>query len=127
MAENRNEMKIKTLAQDLGMRSKELCDLLVKYGYTDKTVNGSVTEEEFNVVMGAMTASNQIVNINDYVSGKTHIIVETEERIQKREEEARLAAEKAAAEEAAKKLAEEEKAMANTRLLEEIRDLLKNK
>ena len=42
-------------------------------------------------------------------------------------EEERLAAEKAAAEEAAKKLAEEEKAMANTRLLEEIRDLLKAK
>ena len=42
-------------------------------------------------------------------------------------EEERLAAEKAAAEEAEKKLAEEEKAMANTRLLEEIRDLLKAK
>ena len=42
-------------------------------------------------------------------------------------EEERLAAEKAAAEEAAAKAAEEEKAMANTRLLEEIRDLLKNR
>ena len=42
-------------------------------------------------------------------------------------EEERLAAEAAAAEEAAAKAAEEEKAMANTKLLEEIRDLLKNK
>ena len=42
-------------------------------------------------------------------------------------EEERLAAEKAAAEEAAAKAAEEEKAMANTRLLEEIRDLLKSR
>ena len=42
-------------------------------------------------------------------------------------EEERLAAEKAAAEEAAAKAAAEEKAMANTRLLEEIRDLLKNR
>ena len=42
-------------------------------------------------------------------------------------EEERLAAEKAAAEEEAAKLAAEEKAMANTRLLEEIRDLLKSK
>ena len=45
----------------------------------------------------------------------------------KKAEEERLAAEKAAAEEAAAKAAEEEKAMANTRLLEEIRDLLKNR
>ena len=37
------------------------------------------------------------------------------------------AAAKAAEEAAAAKAAEEEKAMANTRLLEEIRDLLKNK
>ena len=42
-------------------------------------------------------------------------------------EEERLAAEKAAAEEAAAKAAAEEKEMANTRLLEEIRDLLKNR
>lgn len=42
-------------------------------------------------------------------------------------EEERLAAEKAAAEEAAAKAAAEEKAMANTRLLEEIRDLLKTR
>ena len=41
--------------------------------------------------------------------------------------EEKAAAEKAAAEEAAAKAAAEEKAMANTRLLEEIRDLLKNK
>ena len=42
-------------------------------------------------------------------------------------EEERLAAEKAAQEEAAAKAAAEEKAMANTRLLEEIRDLLKSR
>ena len=42
-------------------------------------------------------------------------------------EEERIAAEKAAADEAAAKAAEEEKAMANTKLLAEIRDLLKNK
>ena len=42
-------------------------------------------------------------------------------------EEERLAAEKAAEAEAASKAAEEEKATANTRLLEEIRDLLKNR
>ena len=41
--------------------------------------------------------------------------------------EEKAAAEKAAAEEAAAKAAAEEKAMVNTRLLEEIRDLLKNK
>ena len=42
-------------------------------------------------------------------------------------EEERLAAEAAAAAEAATKAAEEEKATANTRLLEEIRDLLKSR
>ena len=47
-------------------------------------------------------------------------------KAQKAEEE-RLAAEKAAAEEAAAAALAEEKATANTRLLEEIRDLLKNK
>ena len=54
-----------------------------------------------------------------------------EERVelakQAKAEEERLAAEKAAAEEAAAMAEAEAKAMANTRLLEEIRDLLKNK
>ena len=50
-----------------------------------------------------------------------------EEAKKAKAEEERLAAEKAAAEEAAAKAAEEEKAMANTRLLEEIRDLLKSR
>ena len=109
MADNRNEMKIKQLAHDLGMRSKELCDLLAKYGYTDKNSNGSVSETEFNVIMGALTASNQIVHINDYFIGKTHIVVETEERVQKREEEARIAREKAEAERLAKEKAEAER------------------
>ena len=88
---------------------EELCDLLAKYGYTDKNSNGSVSETEFNVIMGALTASNQIVHINDYFIGKTHIIVETEERVQKREEEARIAREKAEAERLAKEKAEAER------------------
>ena len=50
-----------------------------------------------------------------------------EEAKKAKAEEERLAAEKAAAEVAAAKAAEEEKAMANTRLLEEIRDLLKSR
>ena len=54
-----------------------------------------------------------------------------EEKVEKakvvKAEEERLTAEKAAEAEAAAKAAEEEKATANTRLLEEIRDLLKNR
>ena len=81
MAENRIDMKINKLAQDLGMKSRELIDVLASYGFEGKTNNSSISEEEFNVLMGHLTASHQIVDINGYFTGKTHIIVETEERI----------------------------------------------
>ena len=98
MAENRNDIKINKLAQELGVKSRVLIDILTEYGYSGKTNNSSVSEEEYNVIMSTMTLSNQIVDINGYFSGKTYITVVTEERLKKREEEARLAAEKAEAE-----------------------------
>ena len=109
MAENRNDIKINKLAQDLGVKSRVLIDLLGEYGYTGKTNNSSISEEEFNVIMASLTEAHQIVDINGYFAGKTAITVVTEERLRKREEAARLAAEKAEAERLAKEKAEAER------------------
>ncbi len=109
MADNKNDIKINKLAQDLGLKSRALIDILSEYGYTGKTNNSSISEEEYNVIMAMLTESHQIVDINGYFSGKTHITVVTEERLRKREEEARLAAEKAEAERLAKEKAEAER------------------
>ncbi len=109
MAENRNEIKLSKLAGDLGMKNRELIDVLANCGYPGKTNTSNLNEDEYNVVMATLTLSHQIEGINDYAAGKTHITVETEERIQKREEAERIAKEKAEAERLAKEKAEAER------------------
>jgi len=103
------EIKLNELAKRLGMKSRELIDLLAGFGYTGKNNNSSINEEEFNVLMQSLTSSNQIVDINGYFAGKTHITVETEERLAKKREAERIAAEKAEAERLAKEKAEAER------------------
>ena len=104
---NNQKYKISTLAKDLNMKSKDLLDLFIKLGMTDRKHSSVVEPEEFNVVLELMTAEKQISNFDDYMAGKVTI-----DRVPSAEElaaaKAKLEAEKAEAE----RLAAEAKAKA---------------
>lgn len=105
--------KINILAKELNLKSKDLIELLAKGGFSTKNSHSaSLTDEEYGYLMDTLTKENQTTDLNAYLAGKTHVIVETEERVRRREEAERLAAEKAAAEKAAAEKAAAEKAAA---------------
>ncbi len=111
------QFKINQMAKDMGLKSKELCDLLTEKGVADAKSQKTLTEQEFNLLFQSLTVANQVENIYDYMDGKTRIPSKVaEERAAERaareaaeREAARIAAEtaaKEAAERAAKEAAE---------------------
>ena len=120
------QFKINQMAKDLGLKSKDLTDLLAEKGIADVKSQKTLTEQEFNLLFQSLTSANQVDNIYDYMDGKTRIpskIAEAKaaERAAREAEEreaARLAAEaaaKEAAEAAAKEAAERAKREAEER------------
>ena len=106
------QFKINQMAKDMGLKSKELTDLLADKGIGDVKSQKSLTEQEFNVLFQTLTEANQVDNIYDYMDGKTCIpskiaaakaAAKAAEKAakEKAEREAREAAERAAAEKAA--------------------------
>ena len=118
------QFKINQMAKDMGLKSKELTDLLADKGIGDVKSQKALTEQEFNVLFQSLTEANQVDNIYDYMDGKTCIPskiaaakaaekaarekAEREAREAAEREAARIAAEKAAAEKAAREQAERE-------------------
>ena len=118
------QFKINQMAKDMGLKSKELTDLLAEKGVGEVKSQKTLTEQEFNVLFQALTEANQVDNIYDYMDGKTCIPskiaaakaaekaarekAEREAREAAEREAARVAAEKAAAEKAAREAAERE-------------------
>ena len=108
------QFKINQMAKDMGLKSKELTDLLSDKGIGDVKSQKTLTEQEFNVLFQSLTEANQVDNIYDYMDGKTCIpskiaaakaaekaAREAEERAAREaaeREAARIAAERAAAE-----------------------------
>ena len=115
------QFKINQMAKDMGLKSKELTDLLSDKGIGDVKSQKTLTEQEFNVLFQSLTEANQVDNINDYMDGKTCIpskiaaakaAAKAAEKAakEKAEREAREAAERAAAEKAAAEKAAREQA-----------------
>ena len=65
--------KISVLAKELEIKNKELLDVISGLGISGKTQSGSLNEQEFNLVMNAITASHQVDNIDDYMNGNTFV------------------------------------------------------
>ncbi len=112
------QFKINQMAKDMGLKSKELTDLLAEKGVADVKSQKTLSEQEFNLLFQSLTEANQVDNIYDYMDGKTRIpskIAEAKaaERA-KRETEEREAA-RIAAEAAAKEAAERAKREAEAR------------
>ena len=65
--------KIATLAKDLGIKSKEITELLTARGVECKTTQKSLSEAEFDLVFETLTRASQITGIDDYLFGDTYI------------------------------------------------------
>ena len=66
------QFKVNQLAKDLGMKSKELTDILTEKGVEVKTQR-VLEPREFELLWETLTSQNQIENIEDYLDGVTHI------------------------------------------------------
>ena len=116
-------IKISQITKDFNLKSKDVIDTFSTELGIEKKSGATVDAGEFELFMQKITLAHQIKNLDAYLGGETKITIKREEA----KAEAKPAEVKPTAEaKPAAKLAEE-KATANTRLLEEIRDLLKQK
>ena len=72
MADNKTQFKINKLAKDLGLKSKDLCDMLAKRG-KEVAVQKSLEPAEFDILFDSLTGEHQISDIGDYLEGKSYI------------------------------------------------------
>ncbi len=96
------QFKVNQLAKDLGLRSKDIVDVLADKGITAKT-QGALEGREFDLLFDSLTKQNQIKDIDSYIFGDTYIPSKLAAA-----REAELAAEKAAKEAEARAKAEAE-------------------
>ena len=66
------QYKVNKIAKDLGMKSKELSDILASGGLEVKTQR-TLEPVEFDFLLETLTRANQISNIEDYLDGVTKI------------------------------------------------------
>ncbi len=96
--------KINQLAKDLGMKSKDITELLAARGVECKTTQKALEPKEFDMVFETLTRAAQISNIDDYLFGDTYIPTEkkTVKKAAAKKEEPAVAAPEAKAEKPAK-------------------------
>ncbi len=74
MASSMNQQfKITKLAKDLGMKSRDLVDLLAQNGIEAKTTQKALEPVEFDILFEHLTKTNQITDIGSYLDGVTCI------------------------------------------------------
>ena len=74
MASTMNQQfKITKLAKDLGLKSKDLVELLAQNGIEAKTTQKALEPAEFDVLFEQLTLANQITDIGSYLDGVTYI------------------------------------------------------
>ena len=66
------QFKVNQLSKDMGIKSKEVIDILSEKGLDVKTQK-VLEPEEFDIFMESITKANQIENIDEYIDGVTHI------------------------------------------------------
>ena len=78
--------KISVLAKDLGLKNKEILEMLAANGFAGKSHSSPLSEEEFAFVIEYFTKNNQVTSINDYINGVTKIEIERPEDSEKKVE-----------------------------------------
>ncbi len=66
------QFKVNQLSKDMGIKSKEVIDILSEKGLEVKTQK-VLEPEEFDIFMETVTKANQIENIDEYIDGVTYI------------------------------------------------------
>ena len=86
------QFKLNQLAKDLGVKTKDMTDILKEKGYEGKPQK-VLEAAEFDVLFEALTKANQVVGIEDYIDGITYIPtkeVKTEEKPAEKKPEAKV-------------------------------------
>ena len=65
--------KVAQLAKDLGIKSKQIQELMAAKGLECKTTQKALDAKEFAIVFNALTLEKQIKGIDDYLFGDTYI------------------------------------------------------
>lgn len=73
MAQQATTYRINRLAKDLGIKSKDIIDLLAGVGLEGKTHMAILEPAEFNLFIETVTKENQISNLDEYVKGEATI------------------------------------------------------
>ena len=87
MAEAKTQFKINKLAKDMGLKGKDLVDLLAAKG-KEVTAQKALEPIEFDLLFDTLTKENQISDIGDYLDGKTYIPSKLPKQEPKKEEPA---------------------------------------
>ena len=84
------QFKITKLAKDLGMKSKDLVELLAQNGIEAKTTQKALEPLEFDILFESLTQANQITDIGSYLDGVTYIPskIKKAEKVEKAEKPA---------------------------------------
>ncbi len=75
-AKDKNTTKVSSLAKELGIKNKDLIEILNESGIEGKSHSGTLDPEEWGVVINALTERSQIENIGEYLDGKVRIEIE---------------------------------------------------
>ncbi len=102
--------KITQLAKDLGIKSKDITELMTARGFECKTTQKTLDPHEFDVVFETLTRGAQVANIDDYLFGDTYIPTKAPEKAAKPVKKAEPVAKEEKAEEKTAPAAEKKSA-----------------
>ena len=72
MADTKTQFKLNKLAKDLGLKGKDLMEILSKHG-KEVTAQKTLDASEFDILFETVTRENQIDDVGAYLDGKTYI------------------------------------------------------
>ena len=110
MAQNQ-QYRISQLAKELGLKGKDITDILAASGIEGKTSSASLDPDEFGLVIDVLSKKNQINNLDPYLDGDVVIVTKGQKAAEAKAEadakaKAKAEADKAEAEAKAKAEAE---------------------
>ena len=97
MAAINQQFKLTKLAKDLGLKSKDLVEILADNGIEAKSTQKALEPAEFDILFDTLTKANQISNIGDYLDGVTQIPSKAKKATPEKEEKAEPVAKEAPA------------------------------
>ena len=86
------QYKVNQFAKDLGIKTKDVQDILAQKGLEVKTQT-SLSPEEFGILFDSLTRANQLDNIGDYLDGVTYIPSRKKEKDEKKAPKSEVKAE----------------------------------